>query len=466
MMTRPAEGREGEDEEMLNLSKMYVYLLLATLIVAGTPASVQAFGGIDIAAAVGGELLSVDRNRVKVAIGGVTITAFLESGDPLAVNDGYVVPAKLPWGVDLVKIQMPLSAVGLPIRSAKLRVNGHEIGVWLPEARCFLVKASEYAALYRRLIGEQVNAGFNTDPTVLPQLDHEAVFTMVGGDRKEYTVTFVIIPLFRIVTERDVKEGAGFTLQFQNTDRWNPAGDADFHRPEAELRAEIEDWFDAGTVTGFEPYGVDPARKARARERSQQVRNGATVTVRVRYEESDGSLAKYVLPGTCLYWWLPEELVLTDTQLAVTLEDVPGQEYIVLPPGREPYLPSHWSETVRKSLTGLRCVMIRRTTDTGAEVNFEVPFGVLDLAPAIQRQVTGPDGKPMLVVLANFLVLGSSQSLTTGEAFLWHYVQGSDLVSLPVANRPTQVKIVLRSHSSSDRASEETADPVPTIGQE
>lgn len=452
----------------MHKNKMYAYLLLATIIVAAGPA--QAGGGpipgVDIAAAFGGSLISMESNRVRVEIGNVDLRAYLQNGDCLAVNSGYFVPALLPWGFDRLRAQLPVVATGLQIKSAQLLVAGHQVGAWLPESRAFDVPASDYAAIYRRMLGEQAAVDRNVDPTVLPPLDHEAVFVIANGERREYTVFLI----FKGVGHRDVAESAGFTLQCLNTTGWNPLMDRDFHRSTAELQAEVESWWEE-EITGFAPYSLNPERAARARRRNQQVRDGSCVRVRVRYEEPDGSLCKFMIPkGTCLYWWVPEELVLSDTQLAVSPQHIPGQRYTLLPEGQEPSPPSNWAEPIKALVKGLRCVAITRTVYTGAEVQFELPFGVIDLAPALQRQLTGPDGKLQPVTLANFLALGTSQAWPTGEAFLWQYVDGGDLLSFATPpNRPTDLLVRLRARSGSAAepatpAAPAPRDDVPAIG--
>ncbi|MFA5809712.1 MAG: hypothetical protein WC935_05150 [Thermoleophilia bacterium] len=448
----------------VRMNKTRTLLLVALTIGAAVPARAGGIlPGVDIAAAFGGQLLSMEANRVKVEIGGVVMTVTVETGSVLAENRATV-PALITWGFNTLRVQLPVVAAGLDIKSAVLLANGHPVGKWLPQGRCWIIDAKELAAVYRIMAVEMASAGANFDRLVLPPIDFEAVFVIRNGERREYRVLLV----FRAVTHRDVTESAGFTLLCQNTARWDPCGDRDFHRPEDEMRAELEDWYEE-EVTGFVPSGLDPARVARARRRSQQVRDGAMSRIRVRYEEADGSLARYVIPkGTCLYWFIPEELVLSDTQLAVTPQGVPGQRYTLLPKGSEPSIPSHWSPAIRAALVGLRCVVITRTVYTGAEVNFEVPHGIIGLAPAIQRKALGPDG-PQVVTIANFLVLGTSQAGANGDPLIWRYVDGGDLLSFGLP-RPTELVVRMCSMSPGEREAEERrrsatppAQPAPTV---
>lgn len=438
------------------LNKLRTLLLVALFGAAVTAKEGGILPGVDIAAAFGGQLISMEGNRVKVDIGGVVMTIYVETGNTLADNRATV-PALITWGFHSLRVQLPVVAAGLDIRSAILTANGHPVGQWLPQGRCWLVDAKELAEVYRLMAAEMVAAGHAIDRTALPPLDFEAVFVIRDGERREYRVLLI----FRAVTRRDVTESAGFTLLCQNTGRWDPLGDRDFHRPEAEMRSELEDWYEE-EVTGFVPSGLDPARVARARRRSQQVRDGSMTRVRIRYEELDGSLCKYVIPkGTCLYWWIPEELVLSDTQLAVSPQSVPGQRYTLLPMGSEPSIPTHWNPAVRRMLAGMRCVVISRTVYTGAEVNFEVPHGILDLAPAIQRQSVGADGETrVLVTIANFLVLGMSQAGANGDPLVWRFVDGGDLLSF-AKPRPTELTVRMRPMSPGEREAEERRHTAP-----
>ena len=422
------------------MNKLFRNVCLVALIgVASVSAS-----AIDLAAAFGGTLISMDKSRVNVGVGSVSLTYYDVTGNAVTRGSGALV---LPWGGKKLLIQLPIvvAKMGLVVRRTEVRVNGVIIDAkWDPELAGFLVDCDEYAKVFKAAATKVAVAGFTqADRRVLPVLNHEIVFVVADGERREYQVFLI----FRGVANRDTHEATGFSLEFVNTGGWDPLGEASYLRPGAVMHQEIIDWSEQG-VTGFKPHGVDPGRDALAARRNVQARDGNMTRVKVRYEQADGSLCRWLIPSeTCLYWYIPSELVLTDTQLAVSPQHVPGQRYQLLPPGMEPKLPGHWNPAIKAQLVGMRVVKITRTVNTGAEINFEIPHGVLDLAPGFTRPQ--PDGSQ--VVLANYLVLGTAQSWTDGRPTIWQFEEGGDLVSF-ACRRPTEVVIRLRPATTAERA--------------
>lgn len=423
------------------------YLLLVALIGAATPVPVRAAGvlGLDVVPGVSFPLLSVESKQVQHESGQPTFVLYTQSG-ALAINRRGREPNLANWGWHAFTVQQQSVAAGKRIKHLWRQGNAKRIGRFLPNNNCWVVLASEVADLMVAAAVEADNLHLPFDGRVF-QLDLEEAVAAKDGDQDKYRL-FGLITVATVTN--DLPFSVGASLAIQNTSGWDPRSRADFHRSDAELRAELEDWYEAG-ITGFEPVVNNPGSQARGVRRNQQLLDGALVAVHVVYE------TKGIVPRTCIYLPIPEELVPTETQLAFSPQHVAGQRYTLLPKGSEPTLPANWNPAIRGLLTGMRWVVITRIINTGSEVVFEIPHQVLDLAPAIQRMVL-VDGKERAVLLANILVLGVSHAGANGDPLVWQYVEGGDLLAF-TNPRPTEVVVRLRPTVGVEQSIEDESRP-------